>query len=497
MSIFDYPRINFSGYIALNPGTANNDDYAQGGQVTLPKTPEYGKYGGEVLGLIDSINVVPRTYGMSDADFIAWAQKAHPFDGASAPIIPAEWNYYGPQTMAIDNSTVHGNKISASIVGVQTGPGQSYTSPERAVPLSGLVNQPLTLSGHVTDINSEGSPPATQFFVDKLTIGSGSPLSGFSKGVGAWLNFFRNVNLTADGGAGAYVYHVLPKAQMGELATYFTADNLQGVIFRYYLYRAQLKGTNDELQNDIYPKHGMNPAPLQIAGTIAPWYEGEDITSVPVGRLLVANSVDIPTESKKNNGGGTIALAPAVLRYQDNRVQADFSGTFPDNFQDMHHNPKYNLGSVSLYAHRGDLKAKISDIDYSDTDGGNQLGWVFDYEIPNSKDAMKVFGNSKPEDVTFSLQLSEKKPVLEETDYYFVSNQMAVYGEQGGPGDSFINQGTAEPVTLSVYHRGVALDASNCPPISVWWYRTNPIQSPGNAELVTKGLCPGDPITVP
>ena len=29
MSLFDYPRINFKGTIQLNPGTANNDDYAQ------------------------------------------------------------------------------------------------------------------------------------------------------------------------------------------------------------------------------------------------------------------------------------------------------------------------------------------------------------------------------------------------------------------------------------------------------------------------------------
>ena len=29
MSLFDYPRINFRGKIELNPGTANNDDYAQ------------------------------------------------------------------------------------------------------------------------------------------------------------------------------------------------------------------------------------------------------------------------------------------------------------------------------------------------------------------------------------------------------------------------------------------------------------------------------------
>ena len=28
MSLFDYPQFNFKGTIQLNPGTANNDDYA-------------------------------------------------------------------------------------------------------------------------------------------------------------------------------------------------------------------------------------------------------------------------------------------------------------------------------------------------------------------------------------------------------------------------------------------------------------------------------------
>ena len=69
MGLFDYPRINFKGTLQLNPGTANNDDYAQLPSAVLPKS--YGKYAGCVLGLIDSKTVQPRTYGMSDADFIA------------------------------------------------------------------------------------------------------------------------------------------------------------------------------------------------------------------------------------------------------------------------------------------------------------------------------------------------------------------------------------------------------------------------------------------
>src|SRR3979411_2366731 len=76
MSLFDYPRINFKGTIQLNPGTANNDDYAQQPGALLPAS--HGPR--QVLGLIDSKTVQPRTYGMSDADFIAWVQKAHTFD---------------------------------------------------------------------------------------------------------------------------------------------------------------------------------------------------------------------------------------------------------------------------------------------------------------------------------------------------------------------------------------------------------------------------------
>jgi hypothetical protein len=97
MSLFDYPRINFKGEIELNPGTANNDDYAP--SALLPAS--FGTYAGLPLGLIESKTVRARTFGMSDADFIAWVQTGHIFDLAGSPgtktkpIIPAEWNYYG------------------------------------------------------------------------------------------------------------------------------------------------------------------------------------------------------------------------------------------------------------------------------------------------------------------------------------------------------------------------------------------------------------------
>ena len=198
MSLFDYPRINVKGTIQLNPGTANNDDYA--GASSLPAA--WGPFAGATLALIDSKRVEARTYGMSDDAFIAWVQKAQTFDvsppGTTQKIIPAEWNYYGDMSSKI---------VAATVVGVQTGPGQGE-------PPAGLIGADLSFSGHITDVNSEGSPPATQFFIDRLTLTNGGQtfISGTpSKGASQWLNFYRNVNLTADAGAGGYVYHVIRK----------------------------------------------------------------------------------------------------------------------------------------------------------------------------------------------------------------------------------------------------------------------------------------------
>ena len=68
--------------------------------------------------------------------------------------------------------------------------------------------------------------------------------------------------------------------------------------------------------------------------TIAPLREGEAITTGPIGRLLVAPPPSISTlPLTHNNGGGTIALAPAVLQQNGNRISVEFVGTFPDNNQ--------------------------------------------------------------------------------------------------------------------------------------------------------------------
>jgi len=496
MSLFDYPRINFKGTIQLNPGTANNDDYAQQpGAALLPAS--CGPYTGQVLALIDSKTVQPRTYGMSDAGFIAWVQKAHTFDvsgssGKSMAVIPAEWNYYGDMTSKI---------LDAAVIGVQTGPGQLYSKVSPDIPSTEVIGSTVSYSGHITDVNSEGSPPATQFFIDSLTLRGSTAtfLNGTaSKGACQWLNFYRNVNLTADGGSGGYVYHVMRKSDAGTGIQLpgFDDPRIVGVICRYYLYRRAGGASRNADIEALYEKQQNNPAILEIVGTFAPLFSNEKIVTGPVGRLLVSNVSNIPTPLGSNNNGsnGFVALAPAVLQRDGNIISADFSGTFPDCFQsNPEANPKYDFGKVTLTVANTGESALIGPVDYADTASGDRRGWIFDFDISSNIAAQRIL---RDPEAKFSLQHAQHGTVLAETDYYFVSNQQGIYAEQNGPPDCFLNQGTYEPATVSVYRRGRELSAAECPPITVWQYRSVPIQSPGEVKAIATNFRPGQSLQV-
>jgi hypothetical protein len=492
MSVFQFPRINFKGTLQLNPGTANNDDYA--GAFVLPDS--WGPFAGKTLALIDSKVVQAQTYGMSDEAFMAWVQKAQTFNRVGHPnvtrqIIPAEWNYYGGMEM---------NNVAAKVIGVQTGLGEIYSEPNTNIPLTNLLGADLTFNGgHITDVNSEGSPPATQFFIDGLTLAKGGTtfISGSaSKGACQWLNFYRNVNLTADGGAGGYVYHVIQKSESGTIIDIpgFDSANVVGAILRYYLFRSGESANTNEQIEALYSQQKTNPATLEIVGTFAPLYEDEHILTTPVGRLMICNQTQIPTPAGTQNNGsnGLIALAPAVLQVDDNTVSADFVGTFPDYYQTSS-NPKYDFGDVSLVVYAGSNSAVIGPVEYAETTQGDQQGWLFDFDISSNTAAQQILQNAEAK---FQLVHSLLGVVLDETDYYFVSNQQGIYAEQFGTGSLFLNQGTAEPATVYAYSYGQELAPEVCPPITVWQYRSIPLQDPGNAIPISTNHKPGQPIVV-
>ena len=223
--------------------------------------------------------------------------------------------------------------------------------------------------------------------------------------------------------------------------------------------------------------------------TLAPFYADEELLTGPTGRLLISNGTPIATPTKNNNGGGKIGLGPAVLRQRGKTVSADFSGTFPDNYNGKT-NPKFDFGPVTLEAVSGDTITTVGTVDYADMAAGDARGWIFDFDLPTPT------RNGSRTNATFRLVHADVGIVLDETDYYFVSNQQAIYGEQHGTGDAFRESGGAEPATVGSTASGQQLAGESCPPITVWQYRSIPLQSPGNAEVNAIDFRPGDPISV-
>ena len=293
MSLFDYPRIHFKGTIQLNPGTANNDDYAQQpGAAVLPAS--YGPYAGQVLGLIESKTVQARTFGMSDADFIAWVQKAQTFDVAGSPGRPIGLPPSGTTTGAWTRRS-----SSAAVIGVQTGPGQVHSAVTLGRPRDGgdWLRGELFRSHHRRQFRRVAAGDPVLHRQPDLQNSATTFLQGRpSKGACQWLNFYRNVNLTADGGAGGYVYHVMRKSDAG---TEYPASRVRRSpdgrchlsllsvppLWRSFQQRRTSRRSTKQQQS--------NPAILEIVGTFAPLFANETIVTGPVGRLLVSNDAQI------------------------------------------------------------------------------------------------------------------------------------------------------------------------------------------------------------
>lgn len=491
MSIFDLPRINFTGMITLNPGTANNDDYS--GTFQQPGT-------GQNLALIDSATVQPHDFnGLSDGELVDWIQKEHSFQSTSTPsqtqqIIPAEWNYYGDMSVT----------AQGAITGVQVG----ADNPDRAA-LETLVGKPVSWNGNITDVNSEGSPPATQFFVQELVVGGNGIPKQVAKAACLWIYFTRNVNLTTDAGAGGYMYHVIPGGHTHLPG--FSDPDITGLVFRYCLFAEHgSTGNNDKIM-EIYRQKGTNPATFQVTGSVAPLFAGETNTFGPVGRFLSSYTpnINVPAGNANNANCGNrnlpanIALGPAVVHARDQRVSIECLATFPEQYdartevswdQPSKKNPKYDFGKTDLEVYAGSESAVISEIAYTDLAAGNACGWVFDYDLSGNAAANKLLSNP---DAAFRLRLKNPdKVVLDEEPYFITTNQLAIYAEEGGSTTEFLNQGMpAEPMTISVYHRGKALTAAECPDITGWRYQTTPLMAVTRREPLGDTLKPGTPIS--
>ena len=553
MSIFSFPRFHVKGLLSVNVGTANNDDYSS---VQFPKSA--GKYAGYPLRLSDSNQVKALTYGMDDATFIEWVQKSHAFvkpekalklataqnpvapalTRAEQPLhnaevldenivkyIPGEWNYYGDMGVEMQGVTIVNVQDPDKVV------ANSMTGAELSFK---VVPQAASGTGMMIDVNAE-DVPCSQIFADALTLTSGNTtlMSGKpSKSVTRWINFQRNTNLGGPNGAAACFQSVVPISDLQGQPILSSLPKtgpsgaaLAGIVFRYYIYRP-LQVINTFKYDDadwrteieaLYKKEKyeerLNPDYLEMIGTIAPWYEGE-VMSAPVGRLLnpTGKTFPLPKGSQGNaqpdaNGIKHFGLAPAVLTVDWDRkmISADFSGTFPDQYQnpdydplqtDTKFNPKFDFDAVNLVLRNGEQSHDFGMVNYTDTDGGNNVGWIFDFPLPDTSDAFR----SLVEDGDFVLTSGAYGDLLTESEYYIVSDQSCIFGEQEAEGtteDTFTNDGaTDEAATVKIFQKGKECTAQDSPAITVWEYDTTPNQAPGPLTKIHSGFKPGDALTI-
>ncbi|HST62428.1 MAG TPA: hypothetical protein VLK84_27235, partial [Longimicrobium sp.] len=286
MSIFSFPRIHFKGLMAVNPGTGNNDDYS-GNAVMGANYPGYET---DPMRQADSPNVQPLTYGMTDEQWVTWAQTRQTFAtvppaspaavagpkpspdenkaegntavpaGASAVYyVPGEWNYYGDMGLTF---------FDTPVLSVVTAPGTVVTDPAQQPVIGAQVsfnNRPDDTgrsTGLLVDVNAE-DVPSSQIIAESVMIAKNGTalLAGApSKAVTRNIYFQRNFNLNGPNGAGCLFQCVIPAATLGgsPLLEQFPAEQngvpLSGVVFRYYMFRPL-----QEINTFRYPFNASDP----------------------------------------------------------------------------------------------------------------------------------------------------------------------------------------------------------------------------------------------
>ena len=302
MSIFSFPRINVKGLIAINVGTGNNDDYSTKAMMG----PGYPGYETNRLRQADSPNVRPLTYGMTDAEWTAWAQKRQKFvpvpkkstqtadaevnkaEGATTPsddtgavfYLPGEWNYYGDMGLTM---------ADVQVLSVVTAPGVVVTDPSQQPAIGATLsfnNRPDFTgrsTGMLVDVNAE-DVPSSQVLADSLMLAANdTPLFGGapSKAVTRFINFQRSFSLYGPNGAGCLFQCTVPLADLqgsSILAQFPTSSGgapLAGLVFRYYMYRP--------LQRINVFKYSLDPADPDSPwfDQIEPMYETAATAGVP------------------------------------------------------------------------------------------------------------------------------------------------------------------------------------------------------------------------
>ena len=242
-------------------------------------------------------------------------------------------------------------------------------------------------------------------------------------------------------------------------------ENISQLVFRYTLFRSlqtinTFKYANNQPPEPtwlsaitaLYQNKGTNPSYVQVSGTIAPYFDGE-LQSMPTGRFLAPSATNFFTSPGGNlNPTGGFSLAPAIVKTTPGNtpeaptlISIDLSASLPDNYepdpnfdpQTTDNNNKFDLGSLAL-GWRTPTSAflPVGNIPYTlcpniggiPTQVGDTQGWIFDFLVPANQ-ANPPAGSGLV--VNGLNQQQNPSDLLIEQPIWFVSDQPAIYAEQG------------------------------------------------------------------
>ncbi|GAB4032581.1 hypothetical protein [Spirosoma gilvum] len=408
MSLFDFPRVHFSGNVDINVPTMNNAFYfplalydqtksvafipprlyfskkeiIQGVTPPIPNLPIYFDELNQYYYIeIEPINTIQllRTWCMTplgspelpDVAYKPYYEAANldlaTLEGCN-PITgqcPGYWNMYGDMSVALSD---------VSVTGVQTFDGSQINTWTKETPnLPDSISTLLQASLDFDSVPGNGTTTAcmvetissqsiyANIFCDTVNLFDSSSgevyFSGGPLRFGALIySGFRVVNwMPPMAGSGRFCSAVLldelDTSQKMALIQFFTNnkdyDNrpLKGVFVTF----AILEVFENRFDQNYYSKNGTksNPAQATIVGSLTPWYEG-DMYSGVIGRNLTAFQPGIKP-IYQNSTVGPVDMAPvtASLREIDGG-KAIFSLDMGNSW------PEMMSSAMSQPAHRGD-----------------------------------------------------------------------------------------------------------------------------------------------
>jgi hypothetical protein len=332
MSVLSFPRIYFNGYMQWNVDTTNNNDYV----------PVYDAADAALDWAYLATMEPPITPSNFQEAFRPWVVKP---TGDSCPPsqlpppnqdncnddptchMASRWNYFGNQGCSF---VQYQNYVTAT-----TGGALAYGQP--AASDDPLVNQPVTISGRLVDINPV-SPFCSQIYFNSLNAGGPQTYIGGPQFQRMYSRSFlapRNIasDLIIAGAVGTIFQTTIPTSSvawanggnselLAALLKALQDQGAAGLMIRLSAYNTlyyqngifngttQQPRTCDEL-TQMYQSGQVfaNPAYSRIAGVIGVWNEGE-LSTAPGGRMLVPSATANPISSTALSSAK--AMAPKV-----------------------------------------------------------------------------------------------------------------------------------------------------------------------------------------